>query len=104
MRPDGRSYTIWDTIRNTIEHPDLTLYLVLDEAHRGMGRAARRPGCPLDDREAAHQRRRDVPPIPVVWGISATVERFKRPWPTPKGAAPCPTSTVDTPGCRSPGC
>ena len=36
MRPDGRSFTIWDTIRNTIEHPDLTLYLVLDEAHRGM--------------------------------------------------------------------
>jgi type III restriction enzyme len=37
MRPDGRSHTIWDTIRNTIEDPDLTLYLALDEAHRGMG-------------------------------------------------------------------
>jgi len=37
IRPDLHSFTIWDTIRNTIEDPDLTLYLVLDEAHRGMG-------------------------------------------------------------------
>src|SRR5688572_29863506 len=36
-RADLRSYTIWDTIQNTIEDPGLTLYLVLDEAHRGMG-------------------------------------------------------------------
>jgi len=37
-RPDLRGHTIWDTIRNTVEDPDLTLYLVLDEAHRGMGK------------------------------------------------------------------
>src|SRR4051812_24229815 len=37
MRPDLRSHTIWDTIRSTVEDPALTLYLVLDEAHRGMG-------------------------------------------------------------------
>lgn len=37
IMPDARAYTIWDIIQNTIEHPDLTLYLVLDEAHRGMG-------------------------------------------------------------------
>ena len=37
MRPDLRSHTIWDTIRNTVEDSALTLYLVLDEAHRGMG-------------------------------------------------------------------
>ena len=40
MRPDMRSYTIWDTIQSTIEDPTLTLHLVLDEAHRGMGRTA----------------------------------------------------------------
>lgn len=34
--PDSRSFTIWDTIQNTIDDPVLTLYLVLDEAHRGM--------------------------------------------------------------------
>ena len=37
-RPDLRSPKMWDTIRNTIEDPSLTLYLVLDEAHRGMGK------------------------------------------------------------------
>ena len=29
-------------------------------------------------RQATHQRRQGVPGIPVVWGISATVERFKK--------------------------
>lgn len=37
-RPDARAYTIWDTIKNTVEDPSLTLYLVLDEAHRGLGK------------------------------------------------------------------
>lgn len=78
-RPDLRSYTMWDTIQNTIEDPELTLYLVLDEAHRGMG-----------PRTAANQNAKNtivqrlingsggVPGIPVVWGISATVERFNK--------------------------
>lgn len=75
MRPDLRSHTIWDTIRNTIEDPALTLYLVLDEAHRGMGG---------DNREKSTIVKRlingekGVPGIPVVWGISATVERFNK--------------------------
>jgi len=34
--PDLRAFTMWDTIRNTIEDDHLTLYLILDEAHRGM--------------------------------------------------------------------
>jgi len=44
IMPDMRSHTIWDTIQNTIEDPDLTLYLVLDEAHRGMRESARQNG------------------------------------------------------------
>ena len=55
MRPDLRGHTIWDTIRNTIEDPDLTLYLVLDEAHRGMG--TRAAATKVHHRQAAHQRR-----------------------------------------------
>jgi type III restriction enzyme len=78
-RPDLRAYTIWDTIQNTIEDPDLTLYLVLDEAHRGMGSST-----------AASQKAKStivlrlingadgVPGIPVVLGISATVDRFNQ--------------------------
>ena len=75
MRPDLRSHTIWDTIRNTIEDPKLTLYLVLDEAHRGMG-------SQNSEKSSIVKRlingESGVPGIPVVWGISATVERFNK--------------------------
>jgi len=78
-RPDKRSYLIWDTVRNTIEDPDLTLYLVLDEAHRGMGN----PTKAAESAKSTIVLRlingvSGVPGIPVVWGISATVERFKK--------------------------
>jgi type III restriction enzyme len=78
-RPDLRSHTIWDTIRNTIEDPELTLYLVLDEAHRGMGnptRAAENAKSTIVQRLINGAS--GVPGIPVVWGISATVERFNK--------------------------
>lgn len=78
-RPDLRSHTIWDTIRNTVEDPDLTLYLVLDEAHRGMGNPT---NAAQSAKSTIVQRLINgvsgVPGIPVVWGISATVERFKK--------------------------
>jgi type III restriction enzyme len=78
-RPDAQAFTIWDTIRNTIEDPDLTLYLVLDEAHRGMGT----PSKAAESAKSTIVQRLingagGVPGIPVVWGISATVERFKK--------------------------
>lgn len=78
-RPDMRSHTIWDTVRNTIEDPELTLYLVLDEAHRGMGN----PSKAAETAKSTIVQRlingvSGVPGIPVVWGISATVERFKK--------------------------
>ena len=78
-RPDMRAYTMWDTIRNTIEDPDLTLYLVLDEAHRGMGNLT---NAAQSAKSTIVQRLINgvsgVPGIPVVWGISATVERFTK--------------------------
>ncbi|HEV8366413.1 MAG TPA: hypothetical protein VGQ39_00550 [Pyrinomonadaceae bacterium] len=74
MRPDLHSFTIWDTIQNTIEDPDLTLYLVLDEAHRGMGAPANAEKGTIVQRLINGNN--GVPGIPVVWGISATVKRF----------------------------
>lgn len=78
-RPDLRAFTIWDTIQNTIEDPALTLYLVLDEAHRGMGRQT---AASENTKSTIVQRlingSGSVPGIPVVWGISATVERFNK--------------------------
>ncbi|MCY3818866.1 MAG: DEAD/DEAH box helicase family protein [Gammaproteobacteria bacterium] len=75
--PDARSFTMWDTLANTIADESLTLYLILDEAHRGM-----RPPSRGDRAEKATIVQRlvnganGVPPVPIVWGISATVERF----------------------------
>ncbi|HGV9183588.1 TPA: hypothetical protein ACNO4N_001942, partial [Salmonella enterica subsp. enterica serovar Newport] len=75
--PDAQAYTLWDTIQNTIEDPDLTLYLVLDEAHRGMGSSTTSSEAV---KSTIVQRlingSAGVKGIPVVWGISATVERF----------------------------
>jgi type III restriction enzyme len=79
VSPDLRAYTMWDTLRNTIEDERLTLYVVLDEAHRGM-----KPASNTDRAEKQTIVKRLVngsngaPPVPVVWGISATVERFNQ--------------------------
>ncbi|HYN78476.1 MAG TPA: DEAD/DEAH box helicase family protein, partial [Lamprocystis sp. (in: g-proteobacteria)] len=95
-RPDGRAYSIWDTIRNTIEDPALTLYLVLDEAHRGLGALSR---AAQSDKSTIVNRlingAGEVPAIPVVWGISATVERFNLAMADAKGRSTLPHVVVD---------
>ena len=75
-RPDLRAYTLWDTIQNTINDPELTLYLVLDEAHRGLGNATSKEKSTIVQRLINGSG--GVPGIPVVWGISATVDRFNK--------------------------
>lgn len=96
-RPDLHSNTIWDTIRNTIEDPTLTLYLVLDEAHRGMGN----PSAAAQKERSTLVRRlidgdKGVPGVPVVLGISATVERFDKAMEGAKGRAILPAVVVDS--------
>lgn len=96
MRPDLRAHTIWDTLKNTIEDPGLTLYLVLDEAHRGMGstgKAAESERSTLVKRLINGDR--GVPGVPVVLGISATVERFNRAMEGSRGRSILPGVEVD---------
>ena len=96
-RPDMRAYTIWDTIQNTIEDPSLTLHLVLDEAHRGMGKITE-----TKDAEKSTIVKRlingsgSVPAIPIVWGISATVKRFNNAVKEAKGRDILPNVEVDS--------
>ena len=96
MRPDTRAHTIWDTIRNTIEDPSLTLYLVLDEAHRGMGDVS---GTAESEKSTLVKRlingEKGVPGIPIVLGISATVERFNRAMVGARGRITLPSVEVD---------
>lgn len=93
MRPDLRSHTIWDTIRNTVEDPALTLYLVLDEAHRGMGKENGEKSTIV---KRLINGGNGVPGIPIVWGISATVDRFNKAMEGALGRATLPPVTVDT--------
>ena len=76
--PDARAATMWETLANTIADESLTLYLILDEAHRGMKSPTRADRA---ERATIVQRlvngANEVPPVPIVWGISATVERFE---------------------------
>lgn len=72
IAPDMLQASIYDVLANTINNEDLTLYMILDEAHRGMK--------PVKDRTTIVQRlingKNTTPAIPIVLGISATVERF----------------------------
>ncbi|HMQ25033.1 MAG TPA: DEAD/DEAH box helicase family protein, partial [Acidimicrobiales bacterium] len=68
-----RQVSFWDVVANTIRGDRATLYLILDEAHRGMKRTADRKTIV---QRLIHGEAGSNPPVPVVWGISATIERF----------------------------
>ena len=93
--PDARAFTMWDTLANTIADERLTLYLILDEAHRGMKRPSQ-----VDRAEKATIVQRLVngasgaPPVPVVWGISATVKRFEEAMAEARGRTTYPSVVV----------
>lgn len=94
--PDERAYTMWDTLANTVADKRRTLYLILDEAHRGMKQPSR-----LDRAEKATIVQRlingagGVPPLPIVWGISATVQRFNQAMERAQGRTTYPHVVVD---------
>ncbi|MBO1283974.1 DEAD/DEAH box helicase family protein [Streptomyces sampsonii] len=96
VRPDLRLYTIWDTIRNTIEDDNLTLIVILDEAHRGMKRQSK---AEASEKQTIVRRlvngSNGVPAVPIVWGISATVERFNVAMQESKGRTTYPPVIVD---------
>jgi type III restriction enzyme len=73
--PDMQGWTIWETLANTIGADDLTLYLVLDEAHRGFNTKTTTEKPTIVRRLVNGTKAR--PPIPIVWGISATIAHFE---------------------------
>lgn len=74
-QPDLQGWTIWQTIANTIDDPELTLYLIVDEAHRGFGTKTNRDKATIVQRLINGHA--GFPPVPIVWGISATIGDFK---------------------------
>lgn len=75
---DTRQYTIWETLANTAYEKSDRLYLIIDEAHRGMqGREASR-ATTIMQKFLKGSAEDNLAPMPVVIGMSATSERFNR--------------------------
>ena len=73
---DGRNYTIWQTLANTVWEKSDRLYFIIDEAHRGMqGREASR-ATTIMQKFIKGSEDDGIPPMPVVIGMSATTQRF----------------------------
>ena len=73
---EGRTYTIWQTLANTVWEKSDRLYFIIDEAHRGMqGREASR-ATTIMQKFIKGSDDDGIPPMPVVIGMSATTQRF----------------------------
>lgn len=72
---DARTYSLWTTIGNTIAERGGHFYVVIDEAHRGAKPDSQRQT--IVARIVSDEAGR-TPPSPVVWGISATPDRFQK--------------------------
>ena len=95
-----RQDSMWDVLANTINGDRTDLYVVLDEAHRGMK--------PSKDRKTIVQRiisgqSGSNPPTPVVWGISATIARFAKAMEGAKDRTTYPHVQVDLESVRASG-
>ncbi len=80
-KTNKRAVTFWEILDNTIKDKSLTLYLILDEAHEGITPATAKGDEP-DEAERQTILGKIInghdgyAPVPIVWGISATVKKF----------------------------
>jgi len=78
-RGDDRTFTIWDTITNMLKRRPKSFFLIIDEAHRGMGESANaRKDAATIIQKFIKGSPGELPPVPLVFGISATPERFNK--------------------------
>ncbi len=76
------------------------LYLILDEAHQGMKRPADRATIV---QRLIHGEKGSNPAVPVVWGISATIDRFTKAMGETKDRTVYPHVVVDIEKVRASG-
>lgn len=75
---DMRTYTIWDTIGNTIDARPGKFFVIIDEAHRGMMEEKGQAEAASIIQKFIKGSTGEIPPMPVIVGISATPERFNQ--------------------------
>lgn len=91
--PDDLAWNIWQTLGNTIEDESLTVYFILDEAHRGFSaKASREKPTIVRGLVDGHQTGL---PMPIVWGISATIDHFDQAMKNTDTRRQLPAVTVD---------
>jgi type III restriction enzyme len=74
---DERTNTIWETISRTVDAHPQSFFVILDEAHKGMGQdASDRARAATIVQKFIKGLAGEIPPIPFLVGISATPERF----------------------------
>ena len=73
---DGRDYTIWETLQNTIEEKSDRLFVIIDEAHRGMKDRGAKEATTTMQKFIKGSSNDGLSPFPVVIGMSATSARF----------------------------
>ncbi len=76
---DTRTFTLWETVTNTVNARLGSFYVFIDEAHRGMTQSATK------QKEATTIIQKfikgspgEIPEVPLVAGISATLARFQK--------------------------
>lgn len=76
---DGRQYTIWETLANTVREKSDRLYFIIDEAHRGaQGAKDLTKNTTIMQKFLKGSVEDKLPPMPVVIGMTATPQRFNR--------------------------
>ncbi len=75
---DTRQYTIWETLANTAREKSDRLYVVIDEAHRGMQGHEASKATTIMQKFLKGSSEDKLDAMPVVIGMSATSERFNR--------------------------
>lgn len=75
---DKRTYTIWQTLQNTAAQKGDHLYIIIDEAHRGMHDKDAARATTIMQKFLKGSDQDGLDPMPVVIGMSATDERFRR--------------------------
>ncbi len=71
---DMRQFTIWETLQRTAEEKSARLYLIIDEAHRGAKN--HNDATTIMQKFIKGSVDDGLKPLPVVIGVSATIERF----------------------------
>ena len=75
---DRRTWTIWQTLQNTAERKGGQLYIIIDEAHRGMRDQDAARATTIMQKFLKGSPEDGLDPMPIVIGMSATDERFRR--------------------------